>query len=159
LATLIAIGYPNETTAGAEADEARQLSAAESVIEPDAVAVVTRDKEGRFHIRTTHDPTGGDTPWAMFWGVLFGFLFIPSFTVALETGLAGMIGRLERSCTERRFRDQARDMLQPGTSALFLVASGAPDVAVEAINRHRGTVLESSILEILASVPEAGPDV
>src|SRR5512144_276112 len=107
-------------------DEARQLTVAEST-EPDAVAVISRDKEGTFHMKTTHDPTGADTPWAIFWGVLFGYLFVPSFEVVVEAGLAGTIGRVEKSCTERKFRDQVRDMLQPGTSALFLVAgSGGP---------------------------------
>jgi len=43
MADLIAIGYPDETTAHAAADEARRL-AAELIIQPDAIAVISRDQ-------------------------------------------------------------------------------------------------------------------
>ena len=45
MADLIAIGYPDETTAEAAADEARQL-AKDLIIEPDAIAVIVRDAQG-----------------------------------------------------------------------------------------------------------------
>jgi uncharacterized membrane protein len=45
VADLIAIGYPDETTAEAAADEARQL-ARDLIIEPDAIAVIVRDADG-----------------------------------------------------------------------------------------------------------------
>jgi uncharacterized membrane protein len=39
-----------------------------------------------------------------------------------------------------------RDMLQPGTSALFLIIEKAtPDKAVEALSRFGGTVLKTSL--------------
>src|SRR2546423_11140429 len=44
MATLVAIGYPDEVTATAAADEARRL-ARDLIIEPDAIAVIIRDKE------------------------------------------------------------------------------------------------------------------
>ena len=44
MADLVAIGYPDETIAYAAADEARQL-AADLIIQPDAIAVISRDKE------------------------------------------------------------------------------------------------------------------
>ena len=45
MADLIAIGYPDETTADAAADEARRL-AQDLIIQPDAIAVITRDNDG-----------------------------------------------------------------------------------------------------------------
>ena len=44
MADLIAIGYPDETTAFAAADEARRL-AAELIIQPDAIAVISDDEK------------------------------------------------------------------------------------------------------------------
>jgi len=39
-----------------------------------------------------------------------------------------------------------RDMLQPGTSALFLIVEQVtPDKAVEALSRYGGTVLKTSL--------------
>jgi uncharacterized membrane protein len=43
MATLIAIGYPDQATATAAADEARRL-AQDLIIQPDAIAVIERDR-------------------------------------------------------------------------------------------------------------------
>ena len=69
VADLIAIGYPDETTAFAAADEARRLAA-------DLVGV----------------------------------------------GLGALMGKFAKTSIDRQFQDQVRDMVQPGTSALFLMA-------------------------------------
>ena len=45
MADLIAIGYPDEATAVAAADEARQL-AKDLIVEPNAIAVIVRDADG-----------------------------------------------------------------------------------------------------------------
>src|SRR5581483_9558664 len=79
MADLIAIGYPDETTAFDAADEARRL-AADLIIQPDAIAVIARDKDGSYHVTTSHHPVGAGATWGMFWGFLFGLLFfIPVF--------------------------------------------------------------------------------
>lgn len=53
MSDLIAIGYPDEATAQAAADEAHRL-AKDLVIEPDAIAVIVRDPDGKFHVHTSH---------------------------------------------------------------------------------------------------------
>ena len=73
MADLVAIGYPDETTASLAAEEVQRL-ASELIIEPDAVAVIVRDKEGKYHVHTSHHPVGGGATWGMFWGLLFGML-------------------------------------------------------------------------------------
>jgi hypothetical protein len=45
MADLIAIGYPDLTTADAAAGEARRL-ARDLIIQPDAIAVIVRDTDG-----------------------------------------------------------------------------------------------------------------
>src|SRR5215467_13844414 len=62
MADLIAIGYPDETTAFAAADEARRL-AADLIIQPDAIAVIARDKDGSYHVTTSHHPVGKGASW------------------------------------------------------------------------------------------------
>ena len=74
MADLIAIGYPDETTAAAAAEEARRL-AKDLIIQPDAIAVISRDKDGSYHVLSTHHPVGAGASWGMFWGFLFGLLF------------------------------------------------------------------------------------
>ena len=45
------------------------------IIQPDAIAVIVRDKEGKYHTHTSHHMVGGGATWGMFWGLLFGLLF------------------------------------------------------------------------------------
>lgn len=146
MSTLIAIGYPDETTASAAAEEARRLSV-DLIIEPEAIAVISRDVEGRFQVSTNHHAVGGGASWGMFWGFLFGLLFfIPVFGMAVGAGLGALLGKVAKTGIDKQFQDQVRDLLQPGTSALFLVVGKVtPDKAVEALSRYGGTVLKSSL--------------
>jgi uncharacterized membrane protein len=143
---LIAIGYPDETTALKAEKEAQRL-ANELIIQPDAIAAIARDKDGKFKVTTNHHPVGGGASYGMFWGLLFGVLFfVPFFGMAIGAGLGALMGKLEKSGIDRKFQEQVRDLLQPGTSALFLVVEKvAPDKAVEALHKFGGTVLKSSL--------------
>jgi hypothetical protein len=57
MADLIAIGYPDETTAEAAAGQARRL-AHNLIIQPDAIAVIVRDERGSYPVHTSHHPVG-----------------------------------------------------------------------------------------------------
>jgi uncharacterized membrane protein len=146
MADLVAIGYEDETTAALAAEEVRRL-AADLIIEPDAVAVIVRDKEGKYHVTTSHHPVGGGATWGMFWGLLFGLLFfVPVFGMAVGAGLGALFGKIEKSGIDKEFQQQVRDLLTPGTSALFVVVEKVtPDKAVEALSQYGGTVLKSSL--------------
>ena len=146
MADLIAIGYPNEATAEAAADEARRL-ARDLIIEPEAIAVIVRDNDGKYHVHTSHNPVGTGATWGMFWGLLFGLLFfIPVFGIAIGAGLGALMGKITKSGIDREFQDQVRGMLRPGTSALFLMVDKVtPDKAVDAMSKYGGTVLKTSL--------------
>jgi uncharacterized membrane protein len=146
MAELIAIGYPDETTAGLAEAEVQRL-ASELIIEPDAVATIVRDKEGKYHVSTNHHAVGGGATWGMFWGLLFGLLFfVPVFGMAVGAGLGALFGKIEKTGIDKQFQEQVRDMVQPGTSALFIVVEKVtPDKAVEAMRQYGGTVLKSSL--------------
>jgi uncharacterized membrane protein len=146
MAELIAIGYPDEATAEEAAEEARRLSR-DLIIEPDAIAVIVRDQEGKYHVHTSHHPVGTGATWGMFWGLLFGLLFfIPVFGLAVGAGLGALMGKITKTSIDQQFQDQVRGMITPGTSALFLmVEKVTPDKAVEAMSKFGGTVLKTSL--------------
>ncbi|HZI77748.1 MAG TPA: DUF1269 domain-containing protein [Gemmatimonadales bacterium] len=146
MADLIAIGYSDEATGEAAAEEARRL-ARDLIIEPDAIASIVRDTEGKYHVHTAHRPVGAGATWGMFWGLLFGLLFfIPVFGMAVGAGLGALMGKVTKSGIDREFQDQVRGMLQPGTSALFLMVEKiTPDKATEALSKYGGTVLKTSL--------------
>ena len=146
MSDLIAIGYPDEATAEAAANEARRL-ARDLIIEPDAIAVIERDAEGKYHVHTSHHMVGAGATWGMFWGLLFGVLFfVPVVGIAVGAGLGALMGKVTKSGIDREFQEQVRGMLKPGTSALFLmVEKVTPDKAVEAMSKFGGTVLKTSL--------------
>jgi uncharacterized membrane protein len=146
MADLIAIGYRDETTADLAADEARRL-ARELIIQPDAIAVIVRSRDGGYHVHTSHHAAGGGAVWGMFWGLLFGLLFfIPVFGMAVGAGMGALMAKVAKSSIDQGFRERARDLLQPGTSALFLMLGKVTaDKAAEAMRQYGGTILKTSL--------------
>jgi len=146
MAELIAIGYTDTVTAHAAADEAERL-AEDLMLQPDAIAVIVRKPDGRYKVTTNHHVVGQGTTWGMFWGFLFGLLFfVPVLGMAVGAGMGALMGKLTRIGIDKEFESRVRDMLQPGTSALFLIVEQVtPDKAVEALSRYGGTVLKTSL--------------
>jgi len=146
MAELIAIGYPDMTTADAAAEEARRL-AQDLIIQPDAIAVIVREEDGSYHVHTSHHLVGGGATWGMFWGFLFGLLFfIPVLGMAIGAGMGALMGKFTKSSIDKQFQEQVRGMIKPGTSALFLMLEKVtPDKAVEAMSKYGGTVLKTSL--------------
>ena len=146
MADLVAIGYPDETTALSAMDEAERLQH-ELVIQADAIAAIVRNQEGKIRVVTNHHAVGAGATWGLFWGMLFGILFlVPFFGMAVGAGMGALMGKVTKNAVDKEFETQVRDMLQPGTSALFMVVEKVtPDRAVEALSRFGGTVLKSSL--------------
>jgi uncharacterized membrane protein len=146
VADLIAIGYDDKETAGKAAEEVYRL-ASDLIIEPEAVAVIVRDEEGRFKVTTNHHPVAEGVTWGMLWGALFGLLFfVPIFGLAIGGAFGALFGVLGKVGIDKSFQQQVRDLVQPGTSALFLVVDKVtPDKAIEALSTFGGTVLKTSL--------------
>ena len=146
MADLIAIGYPDQATAEAAAEEARRL-AQDLIIQPDAIAVIVREEDGSYHVHTSHHLVGGGATWGMFWGFLFGLLFfIPVLGMAIGAGMGALMGKFTKSSIDKQFQEQVRGMIKPGNSALFLMLEKVtPDKAVEAMSKYGGTVLKTSL--------------
>ncbi len=148
MATLVAIGYPDQGTAEQARDTVSRLES-ELIIQADQVAAISRDAEGKYHVHTTHGgaSAGAGAWWGGFWGMLFGLLFfIPFAGLAIGAGMGALFGHLGEKGIDKAFQDQVRDHLQPGTSALFMVIEQAtPDKAVAALQQYGGTVIKTSL--------------
>jgi len=56
------------------------------------------------------------------------------------------MGKVEKTGIDKEFQRRVRDLMTPGTSALFLIVEKVtPDKAVEALSQYGGTVLQSSL--------------
>ena len=92
MAELIVIGYDDEETAAKAAAEVERL-AADLIIEPESVAVLTRDMDGRYRVHTNHHPVAEGATWGMLWGALFGLIFfIPLVGFAIGGAMGALLG-------------------------------------------------------------------
>jgi uncharacterized membrane protein len=146
MADLIAIGYDDEETAAKAAEEVYRL-AHDLLIEPQAVAVISRDKNGKYKVTTNHHPVAQGATWGMLWGALFGLLFfVPVFGLAIGGAFGALFGAIDKLGIDKGFQEEVRDMVAPGTSALFLIVEKVtPDKAIEALSTYGGHVLKTSL--------------
>ena len=148
MATLIAIGYPDEATATYAQQEAERL-AHDLALQPDEIAAIVRHRDGKFKVHSSYQAVAAGTAWGMFWGPLFGLLFfVPVFGVAVGPGLGAVMAKIEESGVDKDFQRRVQELVQPGTSALFLLVQHvAPARAVDALSRYGGTVLTAPFSE------------
>ena len=148
MADLIAIGYDDTTTAIQAMEEAERLQS-ELIIQADAIAAIIRGEDGKLKTITNQHTVGSGTVSGMFWGMLFGLLFfVPFLGMAVGAGMGAIMGKIAKSGIDQQFQDQVRDMLKPGTSALFMVVEKVtPDKAIDALSKFGGTVLKTSLPE------------
>jgi uncharacterized membrane protein len=148
MAELIAIGYDDTTTALAALEEVEKLRK-DLIIQADAVAAIIRDDEGHLKTITNAHPVGAGATWGMWWGMLFGMLFfVPFFGMAIGAGMGAIMGKVAKSGIDDEFQSQVRDMLKPGTSALFMIVEKVtPDKAIDGLSQFGGKVLKTSLSE------------
>src|SRR5436305_10725121 len=150
MATVVAIGYPDHGTAEQAFHTVEELES-ELVRQPELVAAISRDLEGKYHVHTSHGgaSAGGGAWWGGFWGMLFGLLFfIPVAGLALGAGMGALFGHFGQKGIDKAFQEQVRDYLKPGTSGLFMVIEQAtPDKAIAALRQYGGTVIRTSLSE------------
>ncbi len=148
MATLVAIGYPDQGTAEQARETVSELES-ELIIQADQVASISRDLEGKYHVHTTHGgvSAGGGAAWGGFWGLLFGLLFfIPVIGLAFGAGMGALFGHMGEKGIDKQFQQQVRDYVKPGTSALFLIIEQVTeDKAVAALQKYGGTVIKTSL--------------
>jgi uncharacterized membrane protein len=80
-----------------------------------------------------------------FWGMLFGLIFfVPLLGMAIGAGMGALTGSMTDVGIDDSFIKRMREEIQPGTSALFLLSSGAVvDNVRTAFEGHQMVVVES----------------
>ena len=73
-----------------------------------------------------HDMAGQGAMMGAFWGMLFGLIFfIPFFGLAVGAAMGALSGKFADYGIDDNFIKQTREKVTEGTSALFLLTSGA----------------------------------
>jgi uncharacterized membrane protein len=82
-----------------------------------------------------------------FWGMLFGLIFfIPLLGMAIGAGIGALTGSMSDVGIDDSFIRRMRDEIQPGTSALFVLSSGAVvDKVKEAFAGQQPMLVETNL--------------
>ncbi|WP_114856048.1 DUF1269 domain-containing protein [Brachybacterium sp. YJGR34] len=115
-----------------------EASARELITVHDGAVVTWEPGERRPRATRAAGLAGSDAPGDAFWGLFFGLVFfVPLLGAALGTAPRAIAGTLTDVGIDDSFIHQVRDQVAPGTSALFVLSSGATGEAVrDALDRH-----------------------
>ena len=91
--------------------------------------------------------TGAGALGGAFWGMLFGLLFfIPFFGLAVGAAMGALMGHFSNYGIDQNFIEQVRSKVTPGTSALFLLSSGAvTDKVAEAVQGQQFEIIQTNL--------------
>ena len=102
------------------------LSKEELIHVYDAATVEWQPGKKKPKTRQLHSLTGAGALGGAFWGLLFGLLFfVPLLGLAIGAAMGGLAGSLTDVGIDDNFIKTVREEVTPGTSALFLMTSGA----------------------------------
>src|SRR6476646_10609863 len=92
----------------------------------DAAIVTWPEGAKKPKTKQLHHLAGAGAMSGAFWGLLFGLIFfVPLLGLAIGAAMGGLAGSLTDVGIDDNFIKTVRDEVTPGTSALFLMTSGA----------------------------------
>ena len=150
MATLTVLEFP--TAEGAQT----MLSTLESLQKQQLIhiedgAIVTwpagAKKPKTKQLSSTTETTATGALGGAFWGMLFGLLFfVPFFGMAVGAAVGALMGHFARYGIDESFIDQVRGKVTPGTSALFLLTSGAVvDKVAAAVKGQQFEIIQTNL--------------
>jgi uncharacterized membrane protein len=147
MATLSVLKFP--TADGAQQMEGTLLSLQKQhLIEVQDAAIVTWPQGAKQpKTQQLHNMAGAGALQGAFWGMLFGLIFfVPFFGLAIGAAMGALSGKFADYGIDDNFIKQTREKVTEGTSALFLLTSGAVvDKVVEALKGQTFEILSTNL--------------
>lgn len=147
MATLTVLKF--ESAGGAEKmlDTLKALSKQELIKIHDAAIVNWPEGKKKPKTRQLVNLAGAGALSGAFWGMLFGILFlVPLFGMAVGAAMGALSGSFADYGIDDDFIKSVREKVTEGTSALFLLSSGAVmDKIVEAVKDQKFEIIASNL--------------
>jgi uncharacterized membrane protein len=146
MSTLVVIGYKDLY----QAEEVRlklwKLQK-EYLIDLEDAVVATKDQAGKIKLHQAVNLTATGAVGGSFWGSLIGLIFLnPLLGLAMGAAAGAVSGALADVGIEDTFMKDLAATMQPGSSALFVLARRAtPDKVFEELQGTGGTILQTSL--------------
>jgi uncharacterized membrane protein len=147
MATLSAIKFPTPTGADQALSKLKNLQQQQLITVHDAAVVSW--PAGKKHPVTKQGTNlvGAGALGGTFWGLLFGLIFfVPILGMAIGATIGAISGAMADVGIDDEFINTVRDQVTPGTSALFLLSSGAvTDRVAEAFKGQEMEVISTNL--------------
>jgi len=147
MATLTALKFPTAQGAETMLSTLENLQKQQMIQIEDGAIVTWPAGAKKPKTKQLHDMTGAGALGGAFWGMLFGLLFfIPFLGLAVGAAMGALMGHFAHYGIDEGFIDQVRTKITPGTSALFLLSSGAVvDRVAEAVKGQQFEIIQTNL--------------
>jgi len=147
MATLTALKFPTAQGAETMLSTLENLRKQQMIQIEDGAIVTWPAGAKKPKTKQLHDMTGAGALGGAFWGMLFGLLFfIPFLGLAVGAAMGALMGHFAHYGIDEGFIDQVRTKITPGTSALFLLSSGAVvDRVAEAVKGQQFEIIQTNL--------------
>jgi uncharacterized membrane protein len=147
MATLTVWKFDSPDGADAAVETLRSLEKQELITVHDAATVSWAPDAKRPRTRQLNDVVGRGALGGMFWGLLFGLIFfVPLLGVAVGAATGALGGALTDVGIDDEFIKETREKVTPGSSALFVMTSGAVlDKVRAAFEGQRPELLQTNL--------------
>jgi len=146
MSTLVVIGYKDLY----QAEEVRLKLCKlqrDYLIDLEDAVVVTKDQAGKIKLHQAVNLTATGAVSGGFWGSLIGLIFLnPLLGLAAGAAAGAVSGALTDLGINDRFMKDLAATMQPGSSALFVLARRAtPDKVLAELQGSGGTIMQTSL--------------
>ena len=126
MATLTVLRFPTAGGADETLGTLEGLQKQQLITVQDAAIVTWPAGKKKPKTQQLHSLAGFGALQGAFWGMLFGLLFfVPILGLAVGAGMGALAGSFADVGVDDKFIKQVRSQVTEGTSALFLMSSGA----------------------------------
>jgi uncharacterized membrane protein len=148
MSSLVVLAF--EDTDGAEAMREKMYDIQRrKLITLDDAAVVVRKENGKTKVKQAHSLVGAGALGGAFWGMLIGLLFFAPWLGLIAGASSGAIaGKLGDIGVDDSFIKEVSETIEPGHSALFLLAR---DAKLERVKeelegfRHEFSIIQTNL--------------
>jgi uncharacterized membrane protein len=147
MSDLIVIGYDNPLAARRAFEEVQRLQS-EFIVDLRGLAIVDVDRDGKTHVDTPKRIVGSSAVSGALFGLLIGLLFFVPGMIILGGAVGALMGVFSKSGIDAEFRDRVQHLIEPGHSAVVIMAAKiTEDKFGPAMQPFGGTLLKTSLSE------------
>jgi uncharacterized membrane protein len=147
MATMTVWKFPTTNGAAIAEETLKDLQRKELIQILDAAIVTYPEGAKKPKTRQLRSMTAAGALGGAFWGMLFGLIFfIPLLGMAIGAGMGALSGSMTDVGIDDAFIRRMREEIQPGTSALFVLSTGAVvDKVKEAFEGQQMVLVETNL--------------